>query len=133
MSWNGYTAVQNRLGAAYYVLEFCFIEAIQSIILICIFACCTMIIVPEEKEVFIREQASSMYSPSAYFVARTMAELPLNFISPLICFLCTYWLWGFNDVHSYNGFVLCTILPSTIARGRPAVRLPGLFRLFSDP
>jgi len=115
MTWNGYEALQARLGAAYYIGTFCFLESIQGVILICIFhGVYLKKLVPEEKEVYMREQASSLYYPSAYFLARILAELPLNFIVPIATLLTSYWTWDFNASEPYKFFILCILMSNTI-------------------
>ncbi len=44
----------------------------------------------QERPVFLREQANKMYGVSAYFMAKTMAELPVFFFSPLIGTIIIY-------------------------------------------
>ena len=50
-----------------------------------------------EREVFLREQASGMYSPSAYFLAKNIVELPGLIISPTIFLLVIYWAIGMTN------------------------------------
>ena len=36
-----------------------------------------------EREVFLREQANKMYSPSAYFLSKNLVELPGTLVAPM--------------------------------------------------
>eukprot|EP00826_Nyctotherus_ovalis_P046225 TRINITY_DN51_c0_g1_i3.p1 TRINITY_DN51_c0_g1~~TRINITY_DN51_c0_g1_i3.p1 ORF type:complete len:700 (-),score=192.14 TRINITY_DN51_c0_g1_i3:124-2223(-) len=93
--YNYSKAIQGRSGVQFFMLTFCLLEAIQNVILV----------FPEERAVFLREQASSLYEISAYFLGKVIAELPLNLLVPLITLLMTFWLWNMNDVHSYNFWI----------------------------
>ena len=44
----------------------------------------------QERPVFLREQANKMYGISAYFMAKTMVELPVFFFSPLLGTIIIY-------------------------------------------
>ena len=92
ISWDGYDAMQNRVGSRFYLVTFFFLEAIQNVVLV----------FPEERAVFLREQASSLYHVSAYFVAKITSELPYNLLVPLISILMVFWAWDLQSVHSYN-------------------------------
>jgi len=46
---------------------------------------------PEERAVLIREQASSLYDVSAYFLAKVIGEIPFSFHSPLVLMLLLQW------------------------------------------
>lgn len=88
----GYEDMQGRVGTQFFVLTFSFLQSMQNIVLI----------FPEERAVFLREQASSLYSISAYFVGKVIAELPLNLFTPLLGLLICFWSWDMNSVHHYN-------------------------------
>lgn len=91
----GYEAMQGRIGTQFYMLAFCLLEAMQNVILV----------FPEERAVFLREQASSLYDISAYFLGKVTAELPFNLLIPVISILICFWAWNMNDVHSYNFWI----------------------------
>lgn len=85
-------ALQGRSGVQFFMLTFCLLESIQNVILV----------FPEERAVFLREQASSLYDISAYFTAKVFAELPLNLLVPVIALVMAFWLWNMNDANPYN-------------------------------
>eukprot|EP00826_Nyctotherus_ovalis_P046230 TRINITY_DN51_c0_g2_i5.p1 TRINITY_DN51_c0_g2~~TRINITY_DN51_c0_g2_i5.p1 ORF type:complete len:706 (+),score=187.88 TRINITY_DN51_c0_g2_i5:214-2331(+) len=93
--YEGYEAMQGRVGTQFYMLTFCLLEAIQNVILV----------FPEERAVFLREQASSLYDISAYFMGKIIAEFPLNLLIPIISLLICYWSWNMNDAHGYNFWI----------------------------
>jgi ABC-type multidrug transport system ATPase subunit len=88
----GHEDMQGRIGTQFFIVTFAFLQSMQNIVLI----------FPEERAVFLREQASSLYSISAYFVGKVLAELPLNLFTPLLGFLICFWSWDMNSVHRYN-------------------------------
>jgi len=88
----GYEALQGRVGSQFFVVTFAFLQSMQNIVLV----------FPEERAVFLREQASSLYSISAYFVGKILAELPLNLFTPLLGLLICFWSWDMNSVHRHN-------------------------------
>ncbi len=100
LGYDGYEAMQNRVGTVFYLITFCLLESIQNVVLV----------FPEERAVFLREQASSLYDISAYFMGKVIAELPLNLIVPIIAIVLTYWSWNLNDVYSYNFWVNLAVL-----------------------
>ena len=57
---------------------------------------CNIYIVPVEKQVFFKEEASGLYSVSAYLVAKNLSLLPQQIIFPAIFSCITYWVVGFN-------------------------------------
>lgn len=62
-------------------------------------------IVPEERAVFMREQASSLYDVAPYFFSKILAELPFSLINPILFTLMTYWLVGFNTTDCSKFFI----------------------------
>lgn len=66
----------------------------------------------------IKERASGMYRLSAYFLARTTADLPLELILPTLFVTIVYWMGGLK--HTFLGFfftlvvVLYTVLVSQV-------------------
>jgi hypothetical protein len=55
-----------------------------------------MRIVPEERAVFMREQASSLYDISSYYFAKVLAEIPYGMVNPVIISVIIYWLVPLN-------------------------------------
>ena len=92
ISWDGYEAMQSRVGARFYLVAFFFLAAIQNVGLV----------FPEERAVFLREQASSLYDVSAYFVGKVLSEFPYNLTTPLISLLIVYWTWDLQNSKDYN-------------------------------
>ncbi len=88
----GYSSMQGVIGKQFYVLTFCFMNAIQNVVLV----------FPEERAVFLREQASSLYDISAYFLGKVLAEAPFDLLIPLMGLLIVYWSFDMTNVHGYN-------------------------------
>lgn len=49
-----------------------------------------------ERPVFLREQANRMYSVAIYFNAKTLTEMPLTALTPMLYSLIVYFGMGFN-------------------------------------
>lgn len=60
-----------------------------------------------ERPVFLREQSNKMYNVGPYFLAKTLADAPLLFLTPLISTLITY--FGINLHRSWDS-ILCFYL-----------------------
>lgn len=73
--------------------------AINNSSLVCNYFSCNLTLVPEERAVFMREQASSLYYVSTYFFAKVVAEIPYGMVNPLLLSFVIYWLIPFN---TYN-------------------------------
>jgi len=49
---------------------------------------------PQERAMLNKERASDMYRLSAYFVARTTSDLPLDLVLPVLFLLVVYFMAG---------------------------------------
>jgi len=69
---------------------------------------------PNEFRMITKERTSSMYKLSAYYISRTLSDLPMDGITPAIMVTLLYWLGGLQR----NGWTflayLCTIILSTL-------------------
>ena len=65
-------------------------------------------IVPEERAVLVREQASSLYEVPAYFFAKVLGEIPFSFQGPVVISLMLYWTVPFREGADHY-FILCTL------------------------
>ncbi|KAL9648047.1 hypothetical protein ABK040_012101 [Willaertia magna] len=80
-------SVQDRNG----VLFFCLVnQAMNSV-----FSSLTVFLL-EEKKVFLRERGSKMYSVSAYYLGRSVSELPNIIFFPILFGTIAYWMCGLN-------------------------------------
>ena len=71
---------------------------------------------PTEHVVISKERRSGSYHLSAYYLAKTVSELPLLFILPSLFIIITYWMAGMNGVSSFFGVWLVLILNSVVAQ-----------------
>ena len=51
---------------------------------------------PAERSVYLRDQVSGMYCTSAFFIARSFAELPTHTLAGLIGGIITYYMYGLS-------------------------------------
>ena len=68
-----------------------------------------VLIFPEERPVFLREVNNNMYSVTAYFFGKVIAEIPSSLINPLIYGVVVYFAVHLSNVHSYT-FVLSMVI-----------------------
>jgi len=66
--------------------------------------------VPEERAVFMRDQASSLYGVSPYFISRILCEIPFVIIDTLLLGLISYWAVGLNNSDSSKFLIFCFLL-----------------------
>jgi len=66
--------------------------------------------VPSEHVVISKERATGTYHLSAYYLAKTLSELPLLLLLPSIFIIPVYWAAGLNGPASFFGtwFILLT-------------------------
>ena len=64
-----------------------------------------------EREVFLREQANSLYSPYAYFLAKNAVEVPISIIAPLLQLIIIY--WGVGYMNFFQIFIVMLLLCQT--------------------
>ena len=80
-------SIQNRSGVLFFVTLNLIMNAVQGVILT----------FPDERAVFIREQASGTYSATAYFFAKVLSDIPSFIVFPLIFCLITFFGLQLND------------------------------------
>ncbi|CAD8196341.1 unnamed protein product [Paramecium octaurelia] len=52
---------------------------------------------PVEREIFLREESSKLYSISSYFIAKQILEIPLCIVLPILQELISYWMCGYHN------------------------------------
>ena len=75
-------------------------NAIQNIILI----------FPDERPVFLREVNNNMYSVTAYFFGKVIAETPASLITPILYGVIVYFSIGLSTVYAWKFFLYLAIL-----------------------
>ncbi|KJE96047.1 hypothetical protein CAOG_06421 [Capsaspora owczarzaki ATCC 30864] len=80
-------AIQNRQGALFFVLINQAFGGMLGVVMM----------FQSEKSVFLRERSSGAYRVSAYFLAKSLAELPVQMAIPVIYATIIYWLMGLNS------------------------------------
>ena len=84
--------VQNRNGALFFITMTIAFNSIQNIILI----------FPDERPVFLREVNNNMYSVTAYFFGKVIAEIPLTLITPVLYGCIIYYSIGLSTVYAWK-------------------------------
>ena len=101
--------VQNRNGALFFICMTIAFNAIQNIILI----------FPDERPVFLREVNNNMYSVSAYFFGKVIAELPVSILTPALFGVIVYFAIGLSMVHTWTFPLFCKQILLMISSGHP--------------
>ena len=60
---------------------------------------------PAEREVFLRETGSNMYSVSSYFFGRSSTEIPFLTLMPFTFCAIIYWIIGYNNYNPGKFFI----------------------------
>ena len=69
------------------------------------------LIFPSEREVFLKEENSRLYSTSCYFLSRTIVQIPQSMIISLIETIIIYWFVGLTStVSQFLTFYLISFL-----------------------
>lgn len=76
--------VQDRLGLLFFISIFWGVLASFN----AVFA------FPQDRAIFIKEQASGMYTLSSYFMARMAGDLPMELVLPTVFAIILYWMAG---------------------------------------
>eukprot|EP01118_Nematostelium_gracile_P014681 TRINITY_DN5780_c0_g1_i1.p1 TRINITY_DN5780_c0_g1~~TRINITY_DN5780_c0_g1_i1.p1 ORF type:complete len:650 (-),score=148.57 TRINITY_DN5780_c0_g1_i1:3-1952(-) len=84
---NDQNALQSKLGALFFIMINSGMSSISAVINT----------FPKEKKVFIREYASRMYSTSAFFLSKIIAEFPFQVVSSILFGTITYWMIGYQS------------------------------------
>jgi hypothetical protein len=58
---------------------------------------------PSERRVILKERASGSYRLSAYFMAKSASEVPLELFYPLLCTTVFYWMVSGWSVEGVDG------------------------------
>jgi hypothetical protein len=61
-----------------------------------------MLTFPLEKSVFSRENNSNMYRVISYYIGKSIIEIPMIVLVPIIVSLVFYWMVGLNDDSAEN-------------------------------
>eukprot|EP01006_Ploeotia_vitrea_P025730 TRINITY_DN58626_c0_g1_i1.p1 TRINITY_DN58626_c0_g1~~TRINITY_DN58626_c0_g1_i1.p1 ORF type:complete len:475 (+),score=246.27 TRINITY_DN58626_c0_g1_i1:807-2231(+) len=75
-----------------------------------------LLLFPVERDVYLREQGAGLYSTSAFYLGRSMAELPFHCLFAFLAALISYWCFGMqNDAVKFFNFVI--IIMSAVLTG----------------
>ncbi|KAI8812615.1 P-loop containing nucleoside triphosphate hydrolase protein [Cladochytrium replicatum] len=70
-----------------------------------------LLVFPDERAVVNKERSSGSYRVSAYFLAKTFAEMPLILTLPVVFLIIAYFMSGLNpNVVAFLGFVIAKLI-----------------------
>lgn len=73
---------------------------------------------PMDKQMMTKERVSGMYRLSAYFLARTGGELPLELVLPTISVTIVYWMGGLKkSAGAYIAYLMITLSTVLVSQG----------------
>lgn len=70
---------------------------------------------PQERAMLNKERAADMYKLSAYFLARTTSDLPLDLFLPVIFMVIVYFMAGLKATAAHFFLSMLTVFLSIIA------------------
>eukprot|EP00439_Symbiodinium_sp_Y106_P045222 s4060_g5.t1 len=65
---------------------------------------------PLDRGIFLREYATSTYGSAAYFLSKTMVELPQSFLNAVITWTAAYFLMGLRGAYNLRGQFMVYVL-----------------------
>lgn len=68
-----------------------------------------ILIFPDERPVFLREVNNNMYSVSAYFFGKVIAEIPASILTPVIYGSIVYYSIGLSTVYAWKFPLYCKL------------------------
>ncbi|CAD8191656.1 unnamed protein product [Paramecium pentaurelia] len=83
----GFKGTQSTTGGLFFLVMSSFMQALNAVI----------VQFPAERDVFLREENSKLYSTLAYFTGKSSIEIPFLILFPIIQQLISYWMMGLND------------------------------------
>ena len=81
-----------------------------------LFPACLFPTIPSEHAVIAKERHSGMYHLSAYYLTKTVSELPLVIAQPSFYLLISYWIVGLNGAAAFFGTWLIIITNALVAQ-----------------
>ncbi len=86
-------------------------------------------LVPSERAVISKERAAGMYRLSAYYVAKSVSEIPLVVLQPVIFWTIVYWMAGLDSSVRFIASVLLLVLSTITAQVRELSLIDTLYRI----
>lgn len=91
-------------------------KEIPLIIVACYSLSLSLCTVPSEHAVIAKERRSGMYHLSAYYLAKSVSELPLVLLQPIFYLVITYWIVGLNGAAGFFGTLFIVITNALVAQ-----------------
>eukprot|EP01087_Luapelamoeba_hula_P000440 TRINITY_DN1032_c0_g1_i1.p1 TRINITY_DN1032_c0_g1~~TRINITY_DN1032_c0_g1_i1.p1 ORF type:complete len:776 (-),score=126.55 TRINITY_DN1032_c0_g1_i1:171-2498(-) len=100
-------SIQDRLGALFFIVVNQSFSAIMS----------TVVVFPVSRTVYIREHGSGAFGTLAYYLAKSVADLPYGIVFPIISSLIMYWMVGLDsEAKKFFIFMAVLIVMSNVAQ-----------------
>ncbi|XP_078378564.1 protein white-like isoform X2 [Oculina patagonica] len=87
--------IQNIGGVYFFLVTSTSFSSLQGVIFV----------FPVELPVFLREHKNGMYRTDVYYLAKTLSEIPIFIITPLLLITISYWMIGLRD--DFLRFLVC--------------------------
>jgi len=97
---DNYDDVYNRNGAFFFITMNQFMSSMQPVLLT----------FPSERDLFLKEENSKMYSVTAYYFGRTILEIPLLIFAPVLFTCIVYFMIKLNTADPSHFFIFLLII-----------------------
>ena len=119
MVGNDWSSVQNRESIAMFASLNLVLNSVQNVVYV----------FPSERAVFFKEQTNALYSPSAYYFAKFLSEVPGMIINPTLFTIIVYFGCDLNQSGSSHFFIFLLIsILLTFASSTFAMIMGALFK-----
>ncbi|KAK6192207.1 hypothetical protein SNE40_003719 [Patella caerulea] len=102
-----YKTIRDRMGWSFFIIVYWGFSPIMD----------AVISFPLEKTIMLKERAAGSYRLSAYYLAKTISEIPLIALLPFIFVTITYWAAGMKGVVEYIATMLLISLSAINSQG----------------
>lgn len=70
------------------------------------------LVFPTERNVFLKEEGSKLYTVTAYFISRNIIEIPYSIVFPLLQALIMYWFVGLSSTATqfFTFYLICYLI-----------------------
>ncbi|XP_055957578.1 uncharacterized protein LOC126824736 isoform X2 [Patella vulgata] len=102
-----YKTIRDRMGWSFFIIVYWGFSPIMD----------AVISFPMEKTIMLKERAAGSYRLSAYYLAKTISEIPLIALLPFVFVTITYWAAGMKGVVEYIATMLLISISAINSQG----------------